>query len=158
MASEPQARRRTSQCVTWLCRHFPDAPPALGATFQIRRLDGTEMRFSAGKFLDRIRLNWLATQRFGTRLTKRDKTRVEAMPWFPSWHVAILRRGGVKANVSKKVDLLCRLWPGREAPVQGHPRRVPEALREGGPEMFDGAKFLDHIKLHWLGRRPNTSL
>lgn len=124
--------------VDWLCEHYPVVRPKQLGTLQVLLpgLTRTTATFRSGKFLERLKCNWIAGS--GTRITGAQKRRVQHLSWFPEWRRDIERRRGVRQRVEEKVELLCRLWPDDEAPVQRRPK-----------EGFDGRRFLDKIKGNW---------
>jgi len=154
-------KRRTVQQVQWLCELYAGTEhPNQGSRQMFGIEEGKTVVFQPGKFLDRIRGNWLGGQPGTTitRLTEASMRRIAQLPWFAKWESSMKKRHGRKQKTRQKVAFLCALWPGKEAPVQKHKKQVPAALTGGIAELFDGGKFLFHVKANWLDSKPNTKL
>jgi len=153
------SRKLSAQKMDWLCRLYPGhEAPTTHARHYIEVVKGSEVEFQAGKFLDKIRDNWVGRVDPNTKLAERQMRMMEKLPWFKSWKEASEKRSGVKEKIKTKVDWLCRMWPGEEAPLQGSIKQVPMRLTDGKQMFFDGGKFLQAIKDCWCDRKPNTHL
>ena len=156
------AKWRTVQNVDCLCELYPSEPPLQKArhTMEFKR---HKVVFYPGKFLDRLRPEWLS-QRVrcslktpGVQLPPKSKAKIESLPWFGAWRRNLRTRSCVKERVREKVRLLCHLWAGREAPKTGQPKRRPSRFWVRISKL-DGGKFLAAIRNNWFARHPITQL
>ena len=108
-----------AQNVDLLCELYAERGPPQQSARHARDKHGEVFNFFPGRFLDRIRPNWLGFKTrdaASTKLPAKYKRKIERLPWFACWKKDIAKRSGVKAKVKQKVSLcaLCtRAWTRR---------------------------------------------
>ena len=101
--------------VDWLCEKYPEAYPTQLATVQVLvpELKSTTATFRSGKFLERLKCNWLGGE--GTRLNGKQKRKVEHLEWFPQWRKDIEQRKGMRQKCLGPLTPIwgstCERWP-----------------------------------------------
>ncbi len=85
------AKEKTVRQVERLCELYPSDAPPVQLARHTKELSGVSVAFYPGKFLDRIRPEWLAQgqrralKTLAVRLTPRCKAKIERLPWFAAW-------------------------------------------------------------------------